>query len=152
MSVCCFTGHRTLSSAERRRLLSGLSAKIEELIHAGVTVFRNGGALGFDMMAALCVLGLKTKYPKITLCIDVPHRGQESNWEASQQELYWYILERADEVTYLSEQYYSGCMYARNRYMVDRSDYVLAYVRRTNGGSYYTATYAEEQGKKILYL
>ena len=152
MSVCCFTGHRALSLAEQQQILPNLMSEIEKLINRGVTVFRNGGALGFDTLAAICVLGLRKKYPNVKLYIDVPHKGQDARWNEMQQNVYAYILKSADKVTYLSEEYYSGCMQARNRHMVDRSDYVLAYIRRTSGGSYYTAAYAEAQDKTVVYL
>lgn len=152
MPACCFTGHRALSLAEQKQILPKLTNEIEKLIEQGVTVFRSGGALGFDTLAALSVLGLKNKYPKITLYIDVPHRGQQDRWDEMQQNVYAYILNRADQVTYLAERYYSGCMQARNRHMVDNSDIVIAYVRRASGGSYYTAAYAEAQDKTVIYL
>ena len=39
-----------------------------------------------------------------------------------------------------------------NRYMVDHSDLVVAYLRYAGGGTYYTVKYAVERGKEILYL
>ena len=80
MRACCFTGHRDISSAEQRRLIPQLTDEIEKQIAKGVTVFHNGGALGFDMLAALCVLGLRNKYSAIKLYIDVPHSGQADRW------------------------------------------------------------------------
>lgn len=152
MRACCFTGHRDISSAEQRRLIPQLTDEIEKQIAKGVTVFHNGGALGFDMLAALCVLGLRNKYSAIKLYIDVPHSGQADRWSEDKRRVYESILERADCVTVLSKNYYSGCMYARNRHMVDQSESVIAYVRHTRGGAYYTVSYAEEQEKEVIYL
>jgi len=152
MLACCFTGHRVLSEAEQQNVLNTLNDKIQEIIDQGVTVFRNGGALGFDTLAALHILALKKKYPQIKLYMDLPHRGQAQHWTAEEQRVYEYILACADKVTYVSDTYRAGCMQKRNRYMVDRSDYVIAYVRKVRSGSYYTACYAESLEKNVIYL
>ena len=150
MKVCCFTGHREIPAAERQQLSISLSDEVKKLTEQGVTVFRNGGALGFDTLAALCVLRLKNENPDIKLYIDVPHRGQEMRWREEDRERYHYILSRADEVHYLAEHYYRGCMHVRNRHMVDNSDVVIAYVRKMSGGSFYTMQYADETGVPVI--
>ena len=43
-------------------------------------------------------------------------------------------------------------MFARNRYMVDRADRVLAYLTAPQGGTYYTVRYAEKKGVPVQYL
>lgn len=40
----------------------------------------------------------------------------------------------------------------RNREMVDRSDLVIAYIIRKNGGTYQAVDYAEKIGKKVINL
>lgn len=152
MKVCCFTGHRNLSYDEREQILSVLTQKIEELINSGIAVFINGGALGFDTLSALAVLGLKKKYPKVKLKIYAPHKEQSSMWSEANKRIYEYILSCADEVKFLADKNYTGCMHERNRRMVDDSDCVIAYVKKSSGGSYYTAAYAESKDKKVYYI
>ena len=152
MKVCCFTGHRSLSYDERKQILSVLTQKIEELINSGIAVFINGGALGFDTLSALAVLGLKKKYPKIKLKIYAPHKEQSLLWSEENKRIYEYILYCADEVKFLADKNYTGCMHERNRRMVDDSDCVIAYVKKPSGGSYYTAAYAESKDKKVYYI
>ncbi len=150
MKTCCFTGHRQVPPPEQKELKVRLEQELRKLIDAGFTTFHAGGALGFDTLAAVWVLRLKKEFPHIRLCIDVPHRGQELRWKPEFQEVYRKILMHADEVNVLSESYTSGCMHARNRYMVDRSDCVIAYVRKTSGGSFYTMAYAMEKGVEVI--
>ncbi len=152
MYSCCFTGHRNIDGSVKEQLIPVLVEKIEQLINEGVAVFINGGALGFDALSALAVLGLKNKYPKIQLHIYVPHKGQSDKWNDDNQKVYEYILSRADEVKILEDEYSSECMKDRNRRMVDDSDCVIAYVRKNSGGSYFTATYAKSVGKKVIYI
>ncbi len=153
MPACCFTGHRDIPLAERRLISSKLKETINDLIKTkGVTAFRCGGALGFDTIAALYVLEIKNEYPEIKLIIDVPHRNQSNVWREYDKHTYNYILSNADKVNVMSEIYYKGCMQKRNRFMVDNSDYVVAYVKRASGGSYYTAAYAESLDKNVIYI
>ena len=58
----------------------------------------------------------------------------------------------ADEIIYISEVYYRGCMQKRNRYMVDHSVICLCYLTETSGGTKYTIDYCKKQGKEIINL
>ncbi len=152
MLSCCFTGHRAMTTAEQKQLLPILDEKVLDAMNQGVTIFRNGGALGFDTLSALHIIGLRKKYSNIKLLIDAPHRQQSAHWKDTDKDIYDYILRCADGVTYVSEHYTSQCMQKRNRFMVDHSDMVIAYVRTPRGGSYYTACYAESLDKTVVYL
>lgn len=133
--VCCFTGHRPQSlpcgfdethpaclkiRRQLRRLIVGLIEKKD------VTHFISSAALGVDMWAMELVLELKDEYPDITLEAAVPCRSQSNRWKRDARIRYRELLSECDEVTILQEQYTSDCMLKRNRYMVDKSDYVLA--------------------------
>ena len=150
MKSCCFTGHREIPYQEQEMISARLEEEVRRLIGMGFVTFHAGGALGFDTLAAQCVLKLKKEFPKIRLCIDVPHKGQERKWSMENIKQYQEILLFADEVNILSESYFRGCMHVRNRYMVDHSDCVIAYVRKESGGSAYTMAYAEKKGVEII--
>ncbi len=150
MKSCCFTGHREIPYQEHETIAVRLEEEVRKRIAAGFDTFRAGGALGFDTMAALCVLKLKKEFSHIRLCIDVPHRGQEQRWSMENRKLYQEILLFADEVNILAESYMRGCMHVRNRYMVDHSECVIAYVRKASGGSAYTVEYAEKKGVEVI--
>ena len=53
MKICCFTGHRDIEPQHLHELLCLLKEEIARLAEEGVTVFRNGGAIGFDTVSAL---------------------------------------------------------------------------------------------------
>ena len=82
--------------------------------------------------------------------IAVPHKGQSDLWGEREKQEYDEIIALADEVECLSEAYYRGCMYARNRFMVDNSSHCICYLNENTGGTAYTARYAEEQGLQIV--
>ncbi|MBQ4065383.1 MAG: DUF1273 family protein, partial [Clostridia bacterium] len=101
---------------------------------------------------AVTVINLKKLYPDIRLIIAKPCPEQASRWAEPDRVLYQRILDRADEVVTVSPVYTRSCMLERNRYMVDRSEMLIAYVKRAEGGSAYTLRYAEKKGLDILNL
>ena len=143
--ICCFTGHRSIPHEQMRDLPHLLDYQIEKLIVCGVTTFRGGGAIGFDTLAELVVLEKKEKYELVLPC-----RDQTAKWSARDKQIYEYILARADSVRYVSEKYTSGCMYARNRALVDGSDFCLAFCSSDKGGSAYTVSYAQSRGVDVI--
>ncbi len=150
--TCCFTGHRQIPVEQMRQLHRELDRVLDILIRSGVDSFRVGGAIGFDTLAALTVLDKKEKHPNISLELCVPCRGQESKWSEENKRNYKYIYDRADKVTVLNEHYTPYCMHERNRYMVDGSDYCVAYCTEKKGGSAYTVAYAEKKNVKVINL
>ena len=149
--VACFSGHRKLPQ-DCTELQANLEKAIVELIERGVVFFGNGGAVGFDALAATTVLRLKEDYPHIRLVmvLPCPPEQQSSRWNDEQKKRYYEILDRADKVRILSPQYTSSCMLDRNRHLVDNSAYLICYLREHSGGPFYTVGYVERQGLKIL--
>lgn len=146
--TCCFTGHRTIPAREIYELKISVEKKIAGLTSMGVTDFICGGAIGFDTLAAECVLMFKKTNPSVRLFIAVPCRGQHEKWNQYQQKRYNNILKEADKVLYISEDYYEGCMQKRNEYMVDNSSFCIAYFRNHAGGTLKTIMYARK--KKLI--
>lgn len=117
----------------------------------GITHFISGMALGVDLDFAEIVLNLKyAKYPHITLECAFPCRNQTFRWKFKDKMRYWAIRKRADIVTYVSNYYTPDCMLKRNRYMVDKSDLVIAAFNGVKkGGTWHTINYAKKKNKAI---
>ena len=149
--VACFSGHRKLPE-NCSKLRANLEKAIIELIERGVVFFGNGGAVGFDALAATTVLKLKKEYPHIRLVmvLPCPPEDQSMKWNEEQKKRYYDLLDQADKVRILSPRYTSGCMLNRNRHLVDNSGYLICYLREQHGGTFYTVNYAEQQRLKIL--
>ena len=144
--TCCFTGHRHLTKNDIPLIQSTMIQKILELIHIGVRFFGTGGALGFDTLAALTILQLKAEYPEIRLILVLPCRDQARNWSQKDVAIYRNIMEQADKIVYISGQYAPGCMFKKNRHLVNHSKYCIYYLRHNKGGTAYTVQYAKEKG------
>lgn len=151
LKVACFSGHRKLPQ-DCTELRENLEKAIISLIEQGVVFFGNGGALGFDQLAAETVLKLKKDYPQLVMVLPCPPEQQSLKWNAEQKQRYSDILIRSDKVRVLSPQYTSSCMLNRNRHLVNNSAYLICYLRKHSGGTFYTVNYAEKQGLNILRL
>ena len=153
METVCFTGHRDIGDLEHAWLWKALQEEVECCILSGATVFRAGGALGFDTMAASCVLQLKEKYPEIKLALYLPCPDQAKGWRADSVRLYEEIKQRADSIEYISPFYFRGVMQKRNRTLVEGADLCIAFLREeASGGTAYTVSYAQKRRVPVINL
>lgn len=113
----------------------------------------SGMALGFDQALAISVLQLQKEGHDIKLIAAIPCKDQEKSWSEDSQKLYKEILKRCYKVKYVSDKPYTDtCMMARNRYMVDNSQVVIAMYTGKAGGTANTISYAESKGVKVINL
>lgn len=147
--TCCFTGHRIIPAHEYEEIQNTLEKIVISLINNGVCYFGSGGALGFDTMAALTILKLKEKYPHIKLILVLPCENQTYKWQQKDIDIYENIKSKCDKYVYTSKYYYNGCMFKRNKHLVDNSKYCICYLTKKTGGTAYTVNYAKSNGLTI---
>lgn len=97
------------------------------------------------MIAASLIVAKKEMGNDIWLIFALPCKNQDEQWNAEQKRLYHSLLGEADEIIYLSEEYYDGCMKKRNQYMVDRSAYCICALIYPTGGTAQTMRYAKSK-------
>lgn len=142
------TGHRVLSSGFDKKELENT---FDMLIKSGYENFYVGMALGFDSVCFEILSELKkTNDIKIIACL--PCEEQDELWNKTQKKKYREYLSSADEKIVISEKYMPTCMNERNKYMVDNSSVLVAYIYRSSGGAYNTVKYALEKQKYIIYI
>lgn len=152
LKTCCFSGHRKIPTEQYQCIANRLKAEIIQLIEQGVIYYGAGGALGFDTLAAKTVLELIKYYPQIKLILVLPCKLQINGWNKDDIEVYEDIKVRCDKFVYTSEEYTRGCMYKRNRHLVDNSEYCICYLTKNKGGTAYTVSYAKYKELKIINL
>lgn len=150
--ICCFSGHREIKQDQIKEVYRLLEQSITYCIEKGCVDYRAGGAMGFDTFAALTVLKLKIRYPQIKLHLVLPCKNQDACWSKQDKDLYRFIIGRADSVRYVSEKYYPGVMYKRNRALADGSSLCIVYLEKRSGGTAYTASYAKGKGVRVINL
>ena len=109
-------------------------------------------ALGTDIWAAEIVNELKRTHSGIKLIAAIPCQGQEQGWSEEYKGRYAAIRAVVDEEVVLHEQYTRSCMQDRNRYMVDRSAYMIAVFNGEKGGTKSTVEYAHSKGLEITII
>ena len=151
IKTCAFTGHRDLDADFSAR---DLKSEIEALIKRGAEIFYNGGAIGFDLIAAEKTLELKKEYPQIKLIVCIPFPGQDKYFSLKDKKRYEKILKAADETVLMSENYSKGSYLLRDRYMAERADALVAYLRKETGGTAYTVNYFRKKysDREIVYI
>lgn len=147
---CAFTGHRELDVSFQPE---NLWTAVESVIQDGVEKFYCGMAVGFDLLAAEAVLFLKKRYPQITLTACIPFQKQEKYYSDTDKARYARVLKDADERIIFAEEYTKDAPLKRNRYMAEQADALIAYCKKSKGGSAYTVRYFKKvkpEGKIIF--
>jgi len=150
--TCCFTGHSTIPSPELPIITKRLEYVIGRLIGQDVVNYLCGGAVGFDMLAGYTVLDFKEKYEAVKLIMVLPRRNQDARRSEENKAAYQSLLAAADKIIYFSEWYMDGCKKKRNSYLVENSDYCIAYLKHARSGTGQTVRLAEARGLTVFNL
>lgn len=156
--ACCFTGYRPSkfpfrldrSSKDYIDFENALYKEIFSAYSCGVKTFTSGMAMGFDIIAAETVLSLRRAKPDVRLVCAIPFRNQAKDFPSDWQQRYVDILNAADEIIYVCEEYNRGCYFKRNKYMVDNSDMVITWFDGRTGGTANTIEYAKRKGRSVI--
>ena len=149
--IVCFTGHRKVLDSDYDKINSLTYDTVEKQIQNGADIFRAGGAIGFDTIAALNVLLLRKKYPHIRLELILPCPSQTRGWSQNDTVLYEQIRAQADSHRYISQHYFNGVLQLRNRALVEGADLCIAYLQDSHGGgAAFTVAHALRQGLELI--
>jgi uncharacterized phage-like protein YoqJ len=156
MQVCAFTGHRPqhlgLCGEDVQLLKRLLYQAIERAYSLGAREFISGMALGTDQWAAEETISLREKHNDIRLHCAIPCSDQFERWRESDRKNYFELIRLADTVTVLSEKYKDGCMQRRDRWMIEKSDRLIAVYTGKKGGTSLTVKMAQKKGIPIDYV
>ena len=153
--ACCFTGHRPDKlpwGAQERdprclELKERLDQALERACQAGFRRYLCGMARGADLYFAEAVLDLRQRCPGVVLECVRPCESQADSWPAEEHLRYQEILDQCNYETLVQQRYDRFCMMRRNRYMVDRSERIIAvYNGVPKGGTAQTLLYAMRKG------
>ena len=151
----CFTGHRTLPllrSAAGSALVRNTDAAIRRAFKRGARRFYCGGAEGFDLLAGKLVLLEQARHLDIHLVLLLPYTGFGEGFSAGDRAELQRQKKAAEEVVYLSNHYFPGCMAVRNRQLVEDADLCIAYLTHTPSGTAQTVGFAREKGVEVVYV
>lgn len=153
--LCCsFTGHRPekLPWGENEQdprcleIKARLSAAAEAAYEAGCRHFLCGMARGSDFYFCEAVLALRRQKGDVTLEAVIPCEEQAARWSERDRDRYFALVSACDDETLVQRHYDRGCMFRRNRYLVDHAARLIAVYDGMLGGTMYTISYAMKQG------
>ncbi|MCR4861640.1 MAG: DUF1273 domain-containing protein [Ruminococcus sp.] len=152
----CFTGHREIAE-NPKKLSERLYNVLEKLVaEEGIIDYYAGGACGFDTIAALDVLKLRSKYSEVKLHLVLPCSNEEQtrNWTPTQKYDFKNVLSREDSIEYTSERFFKGCMGKRNARLVEcAADYCICYYdEQKKGGTAQTVRMSKDKGLTVINL
>ncbi len=149
MNTCCFTGHRNLTEGQTIKIAQDLAWQIDKLIKRGYTHFISGLSSDVEILSAQIVGSFRHKNKNLILEAAIPYRNRLK----SPDNEFKYALMHCNKVTVIQEKYAPGCFQKKNKYMVDKSDIVIAiWDGRTSGGTYNTIKYAKSLEKEIIQI
>ncbi len=139
MKSCFFIGHREASS----EVLPALREAVERhIVDYGVTEFVVGNYGGFDRMAAKAVIEAKTRHPQITLTLLLPYHPAERPIDPPpgfDGSFYPPNMEKVPRRFAISKA---------NRYMIDHTDYLIAYAWHPASNARNVLEYAQRKSDK----
>ena len=151
--ICCFTGHRIIAKKDIPFLMERIETLVLKLIREGTVVFRVGGALGFDTLAAQLLMKLRDEDGiNLKIILYCPFPDFISRWTSKQQKEFYTLYPKYDGVVYSEQKGSREAYLMRNRQMVDGAQFCIAYCIKEHSGTAYTIRYAEEQGVQVFWV
>lgn len=149
MISCTFAGHREVYG---RNIESSIEIIIEGILKRDNSfVFYSGDMGEFDRMCSAAVRTAKRRHPEldIKLMVVLPYMMAKVNTD---KDFYKNLYDEIIIPMELSDAHYKSAITKRNRWIVDRSDCLIAYVHRDFGGAYTTMKYAYRKQKEVINL
>lgn len=145
--IITFCGHAQFSKSEEyeKKILDFLEAKVGEQF-ADMYL---GGYGDFDSFAYDCCKKYKKTHPNISLVFVTPYLTIDYQRNHLQYRKMCYDLIVYPEIEDKPKRY---AITYRNKFMVEKADYVVAYVSRDWGGAYAMYKYAKRKSKEIFNL
>lgn len=138
--TCTFFGHRTITDDIEHKLY----ALIENLIiNNGVSLFYVGNQGAFDYCVRNCLKILRQKYPHIRYAVVLaylPRETKKDDYEDYSDTIFPDGLEVTPP---------KFAIVKRNRWMIEKSDYVITYVKNPYGGAAKFKELSEKKGKVV---
>lgn len=139
MAACTFFGHRDCPSS----IKGALSAEIDRLIYnQRVDTFYVGTQGNFDQMAYAALVELRQRYRNIKVYRVLAYMPKPTEADSADT-----IVPEGIEKAH--PRY---AIIHRNYWMIDHSDYVIAYVTHTFGGAYQAVERAKRKGKETIQI
>ena len=138
--VISFCGHADYCSSPADE--ARMQALLAEYVGDFPAEFLLGGYGRFDAFAHVCAEKYKSAHPQVSLILVTPYLPKKGR--VAKEEGYDILL--YPPIEHVPPRY---AIYHRNRYMMEKADVVIAYVRHKWGGAYQAYCHAKAKGKIV---
>ena len=141
--IITFCGHSKFYDS--KEIHGEMMALLEQLVGDAPVEFFLGGYGNFDSFARSCCEEFKETHPNAKLILITPYINKK---------FYEYEKKLYDGIIYpeIEDKPLKFAISYRNKWMVEKADYVIAYVDEAYGGAYQTLTHARRRKKPIFNL
>jgi len=143
VNACCFFGHH--DAPETIRPMLGQAIR-QMIVEHGVTLFYVGDSGSFDRMTASVLRETKIAYPQIDFRIVLAYMPGKRDGLVENQEIDTLL---PDGIETVPRRF---AISFRNKWMVSKSDYVIAYITHSFGGAAQFVEPAKRTNKTVLNL
>ncbi len=144
----CVSGHRSVKEDLNVDKLKSLFLKYVDL---GIDTFLIGMAVGYDTICFRILEKIRRSGKNIRIICCIPCPEQDKFFSEEQKTEYKRMIDSADFSILLENRYTPYCMMKRNKFMVDNSSVLIAYLREKKGGTKRTVDYAKDCGIEIIF-
>lgn len=147
MLCCTFAGHREVF---HQGVEEAVEAALRELLEMDSTFcFYTGGMGEFDAVCARAVRRIRARRPEkqMRLILVEPYMKQSINTDGQ------WLHGCYDDIIIPEELagiHYKAAIQYRNRWMIEHSQHIIAYIRRDFGGAYTAMRYAQRKGLNVI--
>ena len=138
--ICTFFGHRDTHEVIGDKLRE---LRIDLIENKNVDLFYVGNQGKFDLLVRKTLKSLKDRYPNINYYVVLAYITGNDNFFGYENSIY------PEGIEAVPPKY---AIVKRNRWMVEKADYVVVYVKYNFGGAAQFKTLAEKKGKKVINL
>ena len=143
MRACCGFGHRDVLE----KIDDAVYAAVLNAAEHGCEIFYTGAMGEFDSLFFSAVRKVKKSFPNVKLICVKPYFTNDLNTNGEYYAALYDDVVIPDE---LADIHPKAAIKYRNRWMIDHSDIILIYTKRSYGGAYEARRYAEKAGKEIV--
>lgn len=124
--------------------------KVTHYIDLGFRRFYVGMSDGIDLWVGASLLELKSvQYPDLEIVCVRPYSTHGSNFSSEDKKVYRELLDSATETVCLRTGFSKWSYLERNRYMVEHSSNLLAFMDDSDSGTGYTVKYARKADRVV---
>ena len=132
-----------------RNLKIMILEKIGKMVGLGYDAYITNCDYGIPLWSSEIVVAMKM-YNDIRLDIVIPYEEQTTNWIEEYRDRYYMVHEAADSVYLSSKRYCENCDEIAYQYMIDNSDAVLVFGKKSSDIS--AVSYAQNKGRQIILI